>query len=156
MSSPPKVDLSSYAYGDHGTYSGLNEANRGDSDWLPEDELQGNSMIVVDVRLSESGQSVTSRGTERLQRYVTNDDSVANVLDDRKSTDVALVMTRAGTGGLLARTLAVTTFACKTVVTCKIKHLQNICKNVLVFYVTCNHRKTFAKHWQNVFRGGYM
>jgi len=24
-------------------------------------------------------------------------------------------------------------------VTCKIKHLQNICKNVLVFYFTCNH-----------------
>jgi len=28
----------------------------------------------------------------------------------------------------------------KTVVTCKIKHLQNInAKNVLVFYFTCNH-----------------
>jgi len=26
----------------------------------------------------------------------------------------------------------------KTVVTCKIKHLQNSCKNVLVFYFTCN------------------
>ena len=24
-------------------------------------------------------------------------------------------------------------------VTRKIKHLQNICKNVLVFYLTCNH-----------------
>jgi len=33
----------------------------------------------------------------------------------------------------------------KTVVTCKIKHLQSICRNVLVFYFTCNHRKTFAK-----------
>jgi len=28
------------------------------------------------------------------------------------------------------------------VVTCKIKHLQNICKNVLVFYFTCNHGLT--------------
>jgi len=27
----------------------------------------------------------------------------------------------------------------KTVITCKIKHLQNICRNVLVFYFTCNH-----------------
>jgi len=27
----------------------------------------------------------------------------------------------------------------KTVVTCKIKNLQNICKNVLVFYFTCNY-----------------
>jgi len=39
----------------------------------------------------------------------------------------------------------------KTVVTCKIKYLQNICKNVLVFYFTCNHRKTFAKHLQKCF-----
>jgi len=39
----------------------------------------------------------------------------------------------------------------KTVVTCKIKHLQNICKNVLAFYFTCNHRKTFAKHLQKCF-----
>jgi len=38
----------------------------------------------------------------------------------------------------------------KTVITkthvCKLKHLQNIYKNVLVFYFTCNQRKTFAKH----------
>jgi len=27
----------------------------------------------------------------------------------------------------------------KTVVTCKIKRLQNICKNVSVFYFMCNH-----------------
>jgi len=27
----------------------------------------------------------------------------------------------------------------KSVVTCKIKHLQNICKNVSVFHFTCNH-----------------
>jgi len=46
----------------------------------------------------------------------------------------------------------------KTVVrpTFKIKHLQNICKNVLVFYFTCNQRKTFAKHLQKCFRGGSM
>jgi len=41
----------------------------------------------------------------------------------------------------------------QTVVTCKIKHLQNICKNVLVFYFTCNQRKTFTKHLQKMFRG---
>jgi len=61
----------------------------------------------------------------------------------------------------------------KTVVTCKIKHLQNICKNVLTFYFTCrpNHLsnvlqlfckgftlkflqkcyKTFAKHFCKCF-----
>ena len=44
----------------------------------------------------------------------------------------------------------------QTVVTCKIKHLQNICKNVLVIYFTSNHRKTFAKHLQKCFRGGYV
>jgi len=44
----------------------------------------------------------------------------------------------------------------KTVVTCKTKHLQNICKKVLVFYFTCSHGKTFAKHLQKCFRGGYM
>ena len=41
----------------------------------------------------------------------------------------------------------------KTVVTCKIKHLQNnFVKNVLVFYFTRNICKTFTK----CFRGGYM
>jgi len=35
----------------------------------------------------------------------------------------------------------------KTVVTCKIKQLQNICKNVSVFYFTCNRRR---KHLQNI------
>ena len=39
----------------------------------------------------------------------------------------------------------------KTVVTCKIKHLQNICKNVLVFYFTCNQHKTCAKYLQKCF-----
>jgi len=34
---------------------------------------------------------------------------------------------------------SVTCWLSYTVVTCKIKHLQNICKNVLVFYFTCNH-----------------
>ena len=46
--------------------------------------------------------------------------------------------------------------ATKTVVTCKIKHLQNICKNVIVFYFTCTHPKTFAKDLQKCFRGGYI
>jgi len=27
----------------------------------------------------------------------------------------------------------------KTVVSCKIKHFQKCCKNVLVFYFTCDH-----------------
>jgi len=48
----------------------------------------------------------------------------------------------------------------KTVVTCKIKHLQNICKNVLVSYFTCNHvlpsiwvqhTKTSEKMFCNIF-----
>jgi len=34
------------------------------------------------------------------------------------------------------------------VVTCKIKHFQNICKNVLVLYFTC--RLTSVKHLQNI------
>jgi len=47
-------------------------------------------------------------------------------------------------------------FLCNTVVTCKIKNLQNICKNALVFilHVTTSknvlHQK-FAKTLQNIF-----
>ena len=38
----------------------------------------------------------------------------------------------------------------KTVVTCKIKHLQNICKNVLLLYFTCNHPVITVKHLENI------
>jgi len=40
-----------------------------------------------------------------------------------------------GTGSRVSDIIDLT----KTVVTCKIKRLQNSCKNVLVIYFTCNH-----------------